>query len=218
MASAPGWRPRAVSPASTNRRSKTCAPRWRRCSATSSTAMSRPQRRSGRLPSRPGASSNASMTPPPYRDHLNRDLPAALGDGWTALTEGMTVRHVQTRNARPRRRPVPHACPARHPDRWPAGPCRSPPGSRSPRRGHRSRHSARADEPLTTITFVEPDTVRRIEAAGGQPPPVLSAGMEITATGTVETVMSPSNTPAWPPPAQVTFQVTVAVTVNTPPG
>lgn len=34
-----------------------------------------------------------------YRDHLHRDLPAALGDGWTTLTEGMTVRHVLTHNA-----------------------------------------------------------------------------------------------------------------------
>ncbi|ONH54628.1 hypothetical protein CcI49_30170 [Frankia sp. CcI49] len=39
------------------------------------------------------------MTPPPYRDHFHRDLPAALGNGWTTLTEGMTVRHVLTHDA-----------------------------------------------------------------------------------------------------------------------
>ncbi|ABW12219.1 hypothetical protein Franean1_2796 [Parafrankia sp. EAN1pec] len=34
-----------------------------------------------------------------YRDHLHRDLPAALGNSWTTLTEGMAVRHVLTHNA-----------------------------------------------------------------------------------------------------------------------
>ncbi|ETA00811.1 hypothetical protein ThrDRAFT_03168 [Frankia casuarinae] len=55
-------------------------------------------------------------------------------------------------------------------------------------------------------------------AVGGQPPPVVSAGTEMTLTWAVEMVVSPLKVPFWPPPAQVTFQVTVADTGKTPPG